>query len=638
MKIVNDILYIEFAELISCGVSENTIVSAKSRQSKGWTFIEDPSDKRKVLIEYSGLSDVYKDKLTVRFGNPYDFVAKQPIKNMVQHDSKAEHFFLSYRFDGNKLLPLEHVKKYTRAASWLNMLSTAKEDKKALKTRLNLSVVQFFFHVCELIKIENIDLPTNYRKLHARIDEYIKDGYSSLISRKFGNKSAAKINDELCESVLLEMIAHPNQFDDVLITMQYNQWANGNGYATITAATVGIHRRKNEYLITQERDGNENLKEKFLKQVKGRRPSFPMAMVESDDNHIDLQFRDLDTGNKFVRYKAVIVIDSFNDYVLGYAYTTDDVTINLIKAAYINAMYHIRSITGAWHLPHEVKTDQFGISTLMPYYESIGNYFKTPVGSKHRGYIEPFFSSPHWKRCQKFGANNYTGNNMTALTRGVNVEVVRSNINKRPILGRESEIQMEQVFYRLRHLPNKEGISKQQEWLAAWNNLAEDKKRVISDEQFLLTFGIEHKHQNSISNRGVEPNILNHKYSYDLPKYDMSLIGKKVTIIYDPYDMSRVLLTNHEDVRLMAYEAKFASRALADADLNSRTFLNNILQEKEDSVKEIAKKSKQRKDTLKLNFVEAEAVLTSGVLEKGLRQAAEQKYFEQQTGFQNDDF
>jgi hypothetical protein len=512
------------------------------------------------------------------------------------------------------------------------MLAAAKNDKKALKKDLNLSVVQFFFHVCELIKIENIALPSVYRKLHARIDEYVKDGYVSLISRKFGNRSAAKVNDELCESMLLEMIAHPMQFDDILITMQYNKWASENGYSTITPATVGIHRRKNYHLITAERDGNELLKEKYLKQAKGRRPSFPLAMVESDDNHIDLQFIDIETKNKYVRYKAIVVIDSYNDYVLGYAYTTDEVTINLIKAAYVNAMYYIRSITGAWHLPHEVKTDQFGIGTLEPYYKKIGNYFKTPVGSKHRGYIEPFFGSAHWKRCQKFGANNYTGNNITALTRGVNIDYVRDNINNRPIIGRESEVQIEQFFHRLRHLPNKEGLSKHEQWLTGWNNLAAEKKRVISDEQFLLTFGIEHNKLNSITNRGVEPTLMGYKYSYDLPNYDMSLIGKKVSVLYDPFDLSRVLITNYEDVRLMAYEAKLNSRAMADADLNSRTFLNSVLQEKVDSVSEISKKSQKRKNTLKVHSIDPIAVLQSGVLEKSMRHEAEQKYFEQYSG------
>ena len=80
MKVIDNILYIEFAELVSCGVNPYTIKAAKVRQSNGWNFIKDPRDKRKVLIEYSELKDAYKDKINTRFGNPYDYVAKQPIK------------------------------------------------------------------------------------------------------------------------------------------------------------------------------------------------------------------------------------------------------------------------------------------------------------------------------------------------------------------------------------------------------------------------------------------------------------------------------------------------------------------------------------------------------------------------------
>jgi hypothetical protein len=50
-------------------------------------------------------------------------------------------------------------------------------------------------------------------------------------------------------------------------------------------------------------------------------------------------------------------------------------------------------------------------------------------------------------------------------------------------------------------------------FLEKWNTLSEADKRPITDEQFLLTFGIKHqpKHTSGIriTNRGVEPQIKN---------------------------------------------------------------------------------------------------------------------------------
>lgn len=652
MKILNDILYIEYPELVEAGISENTIKHAKLQNSKSWCFIQDPDDNRKVLIEYEKLKVNYKELIKAKFGDPYNYFARQPIKNMVQWDDKAEQFYLSFKYGENKSLSDLHVRKYTLAASWLNMLQTAMVDKPALKKMLSLTIDQFWINVCELIKEtqvnkaknprDYIDLPTSTRRLMARMKEYKEHGYQCLIDPQFGNKKAAKVNDEVAESLLLEMIAHPNQYDDVFIAANYNAWAKANNYKEITPAAVGVWRRNKEHLIIGERCGSAALNEKYLKQVKGTRPSFPLCMVESDDNHIDLLFLDPEetgSGKYYNKYKAIVVVDSYNDYVLGYAFA-ENLTMELVRAAYLNAMYHIRSITGGWYLPFETKTDRWAISSLLPFYESMGNYMKTPVGSKHRGYIEQFFGSALWKRSLKAGANNYTGNNISAKTRGVNQEVLDKSVKQYPTVGVEAYHQIEQFFYRLRHTPGASGKSKHETWMEAWNQLSEDKKRPIDEVQFLLKFGIEHNYRGAgiqITNRGVEPRINGVQYSFDLEQYDLGHIGKTVSVLYDPHDMSRVLLTDYADLRIIARDARLHTRTLEDADLGSRMALNEILNQKRNDVKQIGAQSDKRKEVLSSHFVDADAVMLSTTVTKELKQAAEVKALVPNTK-QHDDY
>jgi hypothetical protein len=634
MRIIDNTLFVEWREAVECGFSENTLKNAKLRNSPSWHFISDPNDKRRVLIGFEKMKDEYKEKIIQRFGNPYDFMARQPIRDLVKYDHQAEQFYLEYKYDGNKKLSTEHIQKYATAASWLNMFKGVIEDKKSLKKLLNLNIEKFWEHSIELIKTEAVDLPVSYRRLLATLKEYETNSYASLIDWRFGNKLAAKVKDELSESTLLEMIAHPNQYDDVFIALQYNKWAKDNNYKIIDVATVGVWRRKKEHLIMMHREGNSELNEKFLPQVKGFRPSAPLYMVESDDNHLDLLFTDPDDSSPskdYHKYKAIVVIDSFNDYVLGYAYA-EKLSIELVKAAYLNAMYHIRSITGAWYLPHETKTDKWAAKTLTPFYKSLGKYIDTPVGSKHRGYIEPFFGSPHWKRCIKIGANNYTGNNMTAKSRGVNQEAVQRNIKNRPLIGNEAFTQIENFFHRLRHMPQTSGsnVSKHDQWLSAFNATADNQKRLISDEQFLLKFGIEHNTRENgirITNRGIEPQINNVRYSYDLQTPSLlEYVGKAVSVFYDPYDMSRVLVTDHDKIRLMGYDARLNSRAFQDAHLDSLTYLNASLNEKRDDVNYIAEKGERRKQVMESAGIDAETLLQAGVLVKELRQVAEQKF------------
>ena len=409
-------------------------------------------------------------------------------------------------------------------------------------------------------------------------------------------------------------------------------WATQNNKKTISSQTIGLRRRDNEAYIISSRNGNAAFYDKYMKQVKGFRPTAPTLLWESDDNHIDLLFEDPNdstTHKYFHKYKAIVVTDSFNDMVCGYAYS-ENMSVELVKAAYMNAMYYMRSLTGYWILPSEVKTDRWAIKGLEPFYHQLGNYFKTPVGSKNRGYIENFFGSPHWKRCLKIGANNYSGNNMSAKYRGVNTDVLDMNIKNRPLIGSTADDQVEQFFYRLRNMPLSNGQSKKEQWLAAWQSLPVEQKRIITDEQFLLKFGVVHNPNNprTITNRGCEPEINGIQYSYDLPDNIrlMDYVGLKVNVVYDPYDMSRVLLTDFDKIRIIAKDARINSRALADATINSRTYLNAILAEKRDDVDHVTSKASKRKQVLLDAGLTAEAILQSGTMDKQLKQYGESYY------------
>lgn len=629
------------AAVEECGIPKGTLDVARNRKSKSWEFINDPDDKRMVLIGFDSLRGDHKSKVEARFGNPYEYAAKQPIRDLIKWDDKAEKFFLQYRYtstDGtDQPLPIGHVKKYTQACCILNMLIEATEDKKTFKKITKLSIKEFYDKVVEIIQEDKINLPSTYRRLAISKDSALKkykaDGYASLIDWRFGNAIAAKVNDELSQSTLLEMIAHPNQYDDVFIALQYNKWAKENSYKQIDPATVGNWRRKNEKDLVMYREGNAELKNKYLKQAKGFRPSAPLYMIESDDNHLDLLFLDPDDDTQhkyFHKYIAIVVTDSFNDYPLGYAYA-EKLSTDLVRAAYVNAMYHIRSLTGNWYLPHETKTDNWAIKDLMPFYKSLGKYVQTPVGSKNRGYIENFFGSAHWKRCLKIGANNYTGNNMTAKFRGVNVEALNRNKKDYPLVGNEAIQQIESFFHRLRHLPQSNGISKHDQWIAAFKEV--ENKRLINDEQFLLKFGIEHNSKGNgirITNRGVEPQINGTRYSFDLQVPNLiDYVGKPVSVIYDPFDMSRVLVTDYDKVRVMGVDARLNSRALEDSFLDSRVYLNANLNEKRDNVDRIASRADRRKDVLESSGIDAESLLKAGVMVKELKQTAERQMLQE---------
>ena len=655
MKLIENRLLIEWKEAIDCGISENTMKSAKLKKSSSWNFLDDPEDKRKVLIDFEKLKEEYKKKVEARFGNVYEYMAKMPIRNLVKWDDKAEEFYLAYKYDGRPL-PIEHVNKYARAASWLNMFAEVTKDKKKLKTLLNLTIEQFYENALEIIEVDKIDLPSSYRRLLAKCKEYNERGYSSLIDWRFGNQMAAKVNDEQSRAVLNKFISHPLQYDDVLISMIYNEWAKKEDYKTITPGAVRVWRDKLASEIVMERHGNKALGNKYLIQAQGKRPSTPLYLVENDDNVIDLLYNEIGTKSE-KRMVAMVVTDSFNDLPLGKACTvagsmSEGESIHLIKAAYVDAMYYIRQLTGGWHLFGETKSDRWALKSLKPFYQEMGNYGETPVGSKNGRYIEAFFGSHHWKRCLKLStptgkgtANNYSGNNITAKNRGVNMEWLAANKKNRPLIGNEANAQIEQFFHRLRHLPQTKAgvnISKEQEWLAAWNQTPSENKRAISDEQFLLKFGVVHNpgpgKTNRISNKGVNPIIGGQKYLFTIEGDWRPHEGKEVQVIYDPHDMSRALITDLKQVRFMAHETRLSPRAMADGFTNSRTYLNAVLNEKTEAVTEISNKNERRDKVLVDVGFDYEAVLQAGTLTKELKMNAEHGMMSQLLNQRNDNF
>lgn len=637
MRENENILYIEVTDLVQCGFSRGAIDKYTSEGNNQLKYIKHKGAK---LFPYETLGKRYKDAIQNKFNDPYEYIKKYPIKNAVVYDLKAEQYFISLTKNGLHTYPDEWISNKTKAASWLNMLANF-WGKAAAKNEFNIPLDIFIKNTLDLIKSENIDLPNSEKRLKGRLNNYIQHGYESLVNGNAGKTSnAAKVNDEASEAKLLSLIEHPNQYDDALVCCIYNVWAKENGYKELKSAeTVGARRRTNEFQITIGRYGSSKFNEKFTKQIKGFTPTRPGMLWESDDNNLDFYFNDPDplTKNKnFNRYVSYIVADSYCGLVLGKSYRlAKSPVVEMVRLAYIDAMYYVRSLTGSWHLPFEVKADRWQASSLYPFLGKIGKIIPPAHANKHRGYIEQLFGSPHFKRCQKLGTNNYNGNNVTAVHAGVNLEALQLNEKNRPFIGSEAEKQIELFFNLLRKFPDIKksdlnAVSKEQKWLNKWATLSPEQKRPISDEQFLMIFGVKHEPQGrqiTITNRGIEPQINGIKYSYDLPDCVnmMPLVGEKVSVVYDPYDMNRVLITNNKNIRFVAKSAILQPRALGDACVNSRHMLNVLLSEKKEQVNTVVGKSANRKIAIS-NRYNSEEVLLSAYQTKEVRNEIENDY------------
>ena len=633
---------LEFDELVPAIMTKANYDQCKS---KGTIKVHGRGGNgRSVLIEFDSLPQKYKALVIDQYGDPRRYIVQQPILDIIQWDSKAEQFYREYKLSNGMKLPDQdrsvngkpqknYVFEYTNAASWLNTIAYLTSDKKALKNKFNISISEFWNTISDLIKLKKVALPTAHKRLKEKLKMYYTSkgaNYEYLVEAwRFGNTFSKKVDDDIAEALLLEMIAHGNQHDYTIISKKYNEWAGTSNKATITASAVAYWAKKHAALIEQSRFGVSKYYNKYVKHIHRERASCPLGLVGSDDNVLDLYFRKETVSggkkqvNSYFRPVLYVVMDSYNDYILGYA-VGETVTIDLIRSAYLNAIHHIKQITGEYYLPHQLQMDRWGLDTrlngtLGQFYRSIAIATPATARAAQGKYIESAFGTRWHQALKEFP--NYAGHNISAKER-LAPEVVEGNKKDFPTIE-EAGNYIEAFINYLRE-------DRLDNYLSAFRQSEKSKERLLSVEKRLVTFGCLHvdKHgkaaKNTLLAGGLTPTIEGKRRIYDIPEeFFPYQIGKKVEIWYDPYDLSAVFATDGKGLRFIARPYQKLPGALIDFKPGDRERLNNHLNGKKRIAAVPAEAKTRRKELLERAGIDAQSYLQSGALVKEIRQLAE---------------
>lgn len=633
---LNGKLCLEYDELVPQIMLKSTYDQAKYRGNL--TVHGVGGNGRKVLVEFESIPDKYRAKVREIYGDPYVYASKQPILNSLVYDLKAHRYYTEYVLPTGDLLPasdvdingrpiINYVKRYTEAASWLNMLIRLTKDKAALKRELNIPVMSFWEQATEMIKLKKVNLPANPKRLKEKIKTYQVGGYGSLVEvHKFGNDYSKKVKDEEAEAFLKAFLSHRNKYDDTVIADKYNAWAIETGRETITAGAVGYWRKKWASMMMYEREGVAKLYTTVSKQGQRKRPSAPLLLVNSDDNVLDAFFQLGD--NKWYRPVLYVVMDAHNDYILGYA-VGDNVTKELIREAYRNAMRHVAQITGDLYCWQQIQTDHWGISgknttDLEAFYNSMATF--TPAGLKNSQtkYIERAFGTTWHQQLKENFPRNYAGQNVTAKEKLNPDKLMTANF---PTM--EDGLRMiEEFIWRMR-LTKRKGcdLSRHEEWLRNFNESNKAKKHLLSKEQYLMIFGKVHEYTNQISTKGVTPSILGERRVYELSQEMIfQHIGKTVQVIYDEKDLSEVLITDGRGLRTVVREYDLLPSAIADYEEGDKARISNLLEEKKTIVPVIQEWGNAWKATLERGGIDIESRLQAGVMVKEIAHNDQRNY------------
>lgn len=552
MKLIANILYLEFAELVLAGVSENTLKSVKNKKISCWTFIKDTDDSRRVLIQYETLKPKYKELIIKKYGNPYQYAAQDIITPYLiakpEDMQTINQYTYTDQFGIKCYLEYEYKTKCIEATKYLALME---QITVLLAKRIGFPTKEEFNQaMLRQIIAKDIKLPKTIQTLYRKLKEYKTQGALCVIDQsKVGNQNATKLGKgdgaEQQKALIVELARRHNNFNAVQLTDMYNAVATQKQWQTISAGTIYNYINKGFIHLTTYagRRGTRNLDANMLMLNKRRRPTSPLYMVSIDGWDVELAYQRREVvkrkGKKTEittydnRLVMVVVLDVYNNYPVGYAIGERE-NVELIKLAIRNAMSHIEELTGGYYKPWQVQSDRFGLKQMTEFLEGVTKLFiPAQVGNAKAKPIEPYFKELNTTYCQYF--MNWTGFGIQARKENqVNREV--SNLIKQNFPDKQGCIEQ------IRNMMNAERSKKQEAWLQRWEQLPAEDKLPMSRIEFLENLGNETGFTNQINGYGLTPTIDGVRHYFDT--FDMSfrhLQHIKWRVMYDNNNLDSVL-------------------------------------------------------------------------------------------------
>ena len=329
--------------------------------------------------------------------------------------------------------------------------------------------------------------------------------------------------------------------------------------------------------------------------------------------------------NDWYRPALYVVIDTFNDYILGYAWG-DTITKELIKEAYRNAQRHVARLTGGDYCWQQIQTDRWGISgknttELEQFYTSMATFTPAALKNAQSKYVEASFGTVWHQTLKACFLDNYSGYNV-----GSKKQINREELNPKSFPGiDQAEMMIEAFVWAMRSTKrNGQDLTRHEEWLNAFEVSDKSKRKLLSTEQRLRIFGKLHPRLNRIKASGLTPTLMGTRMSYELSQDQIfEHNGKEVQIYYDERDLSEVLVTDAKGTRFVARTYQTVPAAFADYEEGDGARIKALQDEKRTLVPRIQAATEKRDAILERARIDANSLIMGGVMNKQISHQAQ---------------
>lgn len=322
------------------------------------------------LIEYESLSDDLKWRVKEKYG--HDVVALcvrcEDFAKAYELDVEARQYYSEYRFADGGILPLKAQEEYTTNASVLKAIIYLHGRKKQKRKMMQGSVRTNWAEMLDAVRYYKAEtghtLPETASRLSKRVKEFKEQGYESLISGKFRNQSARKV-DYYTERLLQSLSAIPNRPFDSTVADMYADFRAGNidvadmetgelfdpkDFKDLSRETVAayLQKMKNQILLMREHETPHDFNALVRPHHLRTPPQYSFSKVSFDDRDLPRKMHD---GK---RVKAYYVYDVASGAVIGYAYNRKK-NLALVKECF-KSMFQLIEHQG-WGIPAQIEVE-----------------------------------------------------------------------------------------------------------------------------------------------------------------------------------------------------------------------------------------------------------------------------------------
>jgi hypothetical protein len=361
------------------------------------------------LIAVDSLPETYRDEVTRIYPDGEHVRLLGWLRSNYAVDQCAVAYFMNSSECGVELKP-EKVKEYVNNASVLNtcikLYNNAKMSLKLMGKEYDWSMMST---AIEGLREEfGHTLPSSTLRFRKKVAEYKRDGYVVLISGKYGNQSARKV-DFKTERLILAIAILPNKPFNTSVHEMYNMFVCGelevfdpktgelfdpddfmdkNGEPNALSETTinnYLNKPNNRALIEHATTSWTTFMHAQAPHVHRHAPEFSFSKISFDDRDLPRKLKDTKA-----RAKAYYAYDVTSQCVVGYAYNRNK-NVDLVVDCF-RSMFRLIE-RKCWCVPAQVEVENHLMSQWRDSFLKAGVLFPfvrfcAPQNSQEK-YAEP---------------------------------------------------------------------------------------------------------------------------------------------------------------------------------------------------------------------------------------------------------